>query len=315
MDAPQAVCPRRLYLEMHMKKLIAAWLIAIGMLGCGGGGTDTGPGSPPTGRLVGEIIGTPAEIQSAELVSNAGYTGYVPTSNALQDAGKQNLLDMLFVFHGAGTVGRSHNKVADDAEAKLAQYVADNQRLLTPGVRVLIMDEVYWNPPDASDAVQVLQPQLDALQAGVALVRKYIPHAKVGITVTPYAASGRPNTLAYIQRAVALVDWVGTDPYWFGDAGNVQELHAWSGSFHGIAKQANPRVETWFIAQAFKDPRWDTTTFNAYMAQQLAYADQYDHLIFFGWQHTSELDSTFAGRHFSAETKRVYSKYLKSPPT
>lgn len=41
MDAPQAVCPRRIYLEKHMKKLIAAWLIAIGMLGCGGGGDLT----------------------------------------------------------------------------------------------------------------------------------------------------------------------------------------------------------------------------------------------------------------------------------
>lgn len=297
-----------------MKKLIAALLITVGVLGCGGGGSDSGPVDQSIGRLVGEIIGTPGEIQSAELVSNAGYTGYVATSNALQDAGKQNLLDMLFIFYGAGTQGRSHNKVADDAEEKLTRYVADNRRLLKPGIRVLIMDEVFWNPPDTSDTVQVLQPQLDALREGVALIRKYIPDAKVGITVTPHAATGRPNTLAYIQRAVALVDWVGTDPYWFGDTGNVQMLHEWSRSFHGVAKQANPSVETWFIAQAFKDPRWDVTTFNAYMAQQLVYAEQYDHLIFFGWQHTSELDPAFAGRLFPTESKRVYSKYLKSQP-
>ena len=297
-----------------MYQWIAACLVVAFVSGCGGGGTAPGPVVPPSVRLVGEIIATPDQIQSAELVSNVGYTGNVATSKALQDAGKHNVLDMLFVFHGAGTQGRKHDKVADDAEEKLAHYIAEHPQLLVPGIRVLIMDEIFWNPPDTSDDVQVLQSQLDALRAGIALVRKHIPQAKVGITVTPHVTTGRPNTLSYVWRAVALVDWVGTDPYWLGDSATVPALHEWSRTFHGLAKHANPSVETWFIAQAFKDPLWDAAMFNAYIAHQLGLAEQYDHMIFFGWQHTSELDPAYAGKHFSVESKRVYEKYLKAPP-
>lgn len=302
-----------LVLPRFLRAGIAAGWCALLLAGCGGGSGDAPAAQvPSTQRLVGEIFATPADLATAELQTNAGYAGNVATSGAIQAAGKQSLLDMLFIFYGAGTQGRNHDKVADDAEQNLLRYIANNRALLVPGVRVLILDEIYWNPPDARDTNAVLEPQLQALKAGVALVRKHLPQARIGITVTPYAAMDRPNTLAYIQRAIALVDWVGTDPYWLGDPATIPSLHQWSRSFHTLAKAAHPAVETWFIAQAFKFQNWDTAVFNAFIAEQLGYADQYDHVLFFGWQHTSELDPASAGKFFAPATKDLYRKYLQA---
>lgn len=202
-------------------------------------------------------------------------------------------------------------QLAPDAEQRLLQYIQDNRDLLEPGVRVLLFDEVFWDPYSQSDSVDILQPQLDALRAAAALVRKHLPKVSIGITVTPYASFGKPNTLEFIKQVIALVDWVGTDPYWFGAPEDIAPLHAWSRSFHALAKQANPRVETWFIAQAFKFAAWDTATYNRFIAEQLSYAQHYDHIMFFGWQFVSELDPSTAGAYFTPETKRVYASYLK----
>lgn len=284
-----------------MKKFFLACLLAALLGACGGGGSDTAAAAAPAPvavqGLVGEIIATPSHIASSELETTAGYAGNVTASYAIQAAGKAPLLALLFMRDA-------------DAEAKLARYVQENGSLLTPGVRVLIADELFWKGPSGLDTDEVLQPQLEAFRTAASTVRRYIPQAKVGITITPYATSGRPNTLEYAKRAIALADWVGTDPYWLG-GDNVQELHDWSRTFDAVAKQANPAVETWFIAQAFKFPGWDTATYNRFVAQQLEYAENYDHILFFGWQFVSEIDNTTAGMYFAPETRALYSKYLK----
>ncbi len=291
----------------QLYKLGLALGLAASLLACGGGGGGSSPAPASRQVLVGDIFGSAAEIPSADIQSTIAYTGNLPTAYAVKNAGKQNMLDMLFMF----PPGRKHDTLASDAEAQLIAYANANPGLLVPGVRVLVLDEVYWNPPDQSDSNAVLQPQLDALQAAVALVRKHLPQVKVGITVTPYASFGRPNTLEFIKRAVALVDWVGTDPYWFGDDTLLTGLNAWSRDFHGIAKAARPSVETWYIAQAFRPPTGSLATFNSYMATQLGHAQQYDHMLFFGWQFVSELDPALAGKNFPADTRRLYQPYLK----
>jgi hypothetical protein len=283
-----------------MKKFLVTTLLAVILAGCGGGGSNPAgaPNAAPQ-RLVGEIVATPAQVTNGDLATNAGYAGNLPASYAVQAAGKAPMLDLLFV-RSAG------------AEARLAEYAKQNAALLTPGVRVLIADELFWNPDAAApDADAILQPQLAAFADAVALVRKYLPQAKVGATITPYAMIGHPNSLEYAKRAVALVDWVGTDPYWLG-GDNVQALEDWSRTFNGIAKRANPAVETWFIAQAFKLPAWDTATFNAFTRQQLATAESYDAILFFGWQFVSEIDISAAGMNFPAETRALFGKYLKA---
>lgn len=280
------------------------------VIACGGGGG--GVSVPPVAqKLVGEVIANPAQLASADIASTAGYSGDIAASRAIALAGKQNLLDLLFVISKGIEHGVPMTSVSQDAELRLKQYVASNADLLVPGIRVLIADEVYWNTQVSSDSMDVLLPQLDAIKAAVALVRKHIPQAAVGITVSPYAAMGKPNTLDVIKKTIALVDWVATDPYWFGDVTLIPELHAWSRSFHALAKQVNPRVETWFVAQAFKFAHWDTTVFNQFIAEELAYGEQYDHIMFFGWQFVSELDMAAAGIHFPPETRLIYKKYLK----
>jgi hypothetical protein len=283
-----------------MKKFVLTAILAAILTGCGGGDSDApaGPVAVPQ-RLVGEVIAYVPQIASSELDTNAGYAGNLTASYALQAAGKAHMLDLGFVRDA-------------DAEAKLVAYAKEHGTLLTPGVRVLVADELYWHPNDpAADDVDVLQHRLEAFTTAAALVRKHIPQARVGVTITPYAMIGRTNSMEYAKRAIALSDWVGTDPYWFG-GDNVKELNDWSHSFSAVAKQANPAVETWFIAQAFKMPEWDTATFNAFTKEQLAAAEGYDHILFFGWQFVSEIDTSAAGMHFGAETKALFSKYLKA---
>lgn len=297
-----------------MKKLLIIMLSVACLAACGGGSSSSIPVSPVppvVARLVGEIFSSPSELATSELKINAGYAGNLPTSRAIQASGKTNLLDLLFMHGITDSLGNLRSALAPDAEQKLIQYASDNKDLLVPGIRVLITDEVFWTPSDPGDSVASLERQLVVLKAAIALVRKHIPQSSIGITVTPYAAQGRPNTLAYSLKAVALVDWVGTDPYWLGDLSSIQYLHSWSRTFNSMAKQANPKVETWFIAQAFKFVDWDQLTFNSFVAEQLGYSDQYDHILFFGWQYVSEIDSSTAGKFFPAESKALYKKYLK----
>lgn len=291
------------------KAALVVWAVCS-VAACGGGGTEIAPPLPRV-QLVGEVLGQPAQVASSTLKASAGYSGNLDTARAIQRAGQAPLLDMLFMLPPASAATGTPYALYPDAEQKLITYVQANADLLQAGVRVLIHDEVYWNPQGSADTADVLQPQLDALAQAVALVRRYAPQVSVGITVTPYSSLGRPLTLQYIKRAIAQVDWVGTDPYWFGDANGIADLNEWTRIFPAMAKAANPTVETWLIAQAFRDPSWDVHAFNRLMAAQLAQAPQYDNLIFFGWQFVSELPANYAGLYFTEETRRIYAAYLK----
>lgn len=297
-----------------MKNLLVTLWVAFAVVACGGGGSSSGSTPPPASkpRLVGEIFGSAAEIASAEIQSTAGYAGNLTTSYAIRGAGKHNLLDLMLLFPEAGPQGRVLDRLRADAEQQLAQYASANAALLVPGVRVLVLDEIFTGSTAPADTAEALEPQLTALKAAIAMVRRVLPGVSVGVTVTPYATFGRPRTLDYIKQVLPLVDWVGTDPYWFGDASTIAGLHEWSRNFHGVAKAANPQVETWFIAQAFKLSTSDQALYDAFIAQELVYAEQYDHLIFFGWQFASELDPASAGKFFPNTTKRLYQKYLKT---
>lgn len=301
-----------------MKKVWFLPLIVALLVACGGGGGTTpgAPATPPnpahstTAQNVGEILSAAAQLGTAEIKSNFGYSGYLPVSRAIAAAGKENILDLLFMIHGTEAGDKFLGKLAPDVERQLQLYVTDNRALLVPGIRVLVVDEMFWNPPHLDDSPAVLQRQLDAMKTAVDLVRMHIPQASVGITITPYASFDRPNALEFARKAIALVDWVGTDPYWYGDASTITALHAWSKSFHAVAKAANPRVETWYIAQAFRLASYDLQTFRNYIAEELTYAEGYDGVMFFGWQFASELDETSIGAKFDADTKRLYQKYL-----
>lgn len=296
-----------------MRKLLAALLVSITLIACGGGSEPPYQSGPSIHQhLVGEVFDVASEMLTAELKSTAVYTGKLTTSRAAQSAGKQNLLDLLFIFSPGDAQGRPRIALAADAEQRLTQYVTDNSDLLSiDGVRVLIADEVFWNPLAPTDSIETLQAQLDALSAAATMVRRHIPNASVGVTITPYSTFGKPNTLEYIKKVIPLVDWVATDPYWLGDVASIQKLHDWSRTFNALAKTANPKVETWFIAQAFKMPSWDLTTFNSFIAEELTYAAGYDSILFFGWQFVSEIDMAAAGMNFTPETKLLYKKYLK----
>ncbi|MCX7175185.1 MAG: hypothetical protein NT159_14950 [Proteobacteria bacterium] len=297
-----------------MKKCFVVLLSILCLAGCGGGGSSGVPTptpGPTKEKLVGEVYSSPAELATSELKVNAGYTGNLATSRAIKAAGMASILDLLFMAPVADSQGNLRSVVAPDTEQKLIQYANDNKDLLAPGARVLIIDEVFADSGDTADSVVALERQLVAINASVALVRKYLPQASVGITASPYAAQGKQNTKTYILKAVALVDWVGTDPYWYGDPSNIRYLHEWSSTFHGLAKQANPKVETLFVAQAFKFSTWDLAVFNSFIAEELGYAEQYDGMVFFGWQFVSEIDIGTAGKFFPTATKQLYKKYLK----
>lgn len=293
---------KRLFLQLAMVTMLA---------GCGGGGDRTGPTTEPT-RLVGEIFGTPAQIANAEIVSNVGYGGNrndLQTSRAIQQAGKANMLDFLFMFplSEGGKI-----RLADNASKKLDSYIAQYPDLLVPGVRLYLIDEMYLAATLAgkNDAAEY-NAQLNDLVRGVALVREKLPTARIGISFSPHATFGNPAVLPFIRMAIAQVDWVGSTSYWMGDPATVPALHEWSRALPGIAKTTQPRVETWYIAQAFRDPSWDRQTFREYMQTELQISDSYDAIIFFGWQEVSELSGETAGQLFEPETRAVYRRFLK----
>jgi len=285
------------------------WLAVASLAACGGGSTE--PVAPTPARLVGEVLGGPEQIATSEFKISAGYSGQPETGRALQRLGHAPLVDMLFMLPGAYEANTAPPGLLPGAQDKLLAFLAAQRDLLQPGVRVLIKDEVFWNPAGSADTAEVLQPQLDALGQAVALVRRHAPHLSIGITVTPAGSQGRPVTMDYIGRAIKLVDWVGTDPYWFGDPSTVDGLNRWTREFADFARAAQPRVETWLIAQAFKDPAWSTVTYNELMRVQLSHASRYDHVVFFGWQFVSELPAAHAGKYFSSDTRAIYRDFLK----
>ncbi len=297
---------------------LLAGLLALSLTACGGGAGNAGTqGAPPTPvppvltQKVADIFVTAEQIGTAEIKSDFGYSGLLPVSQAIAASGKGNILDMLFMTRGSAADDKLQGRLAADVQAQLQRYTTDNRALLVPGIRVVVVDEIFWNPPSQDDSPAVLQRQLDALTTAVELVRKAIPQASIGMTVTPHATFNRPNTVEFVRKAIALVDWVGTDPYWFGDTASIAPLHAWSKGFHALAKAANPRVETWYIAQAYRLPEFDLATFRSYITEELTYASGYDGVLFFGWQYASELDNTSRGALFDADTKRIYQRYLK----
>ncbi len=288
---------------LFKKILTVVALTALTCTGCGGGGSTGATAiSTPATRLVGEIIANADQLASSSLRVNATYSGDVATARAAARVGSTNLLDLLFLSSETDAAKRL---------ARLQQYIAENGDLLTSGIRVLVSDEVYLR----AETPEQLAQHWETIQTAIALVRQHLPQARIGITVSPYATIDRPamaqQTMAYIQKTIALVDWVATDPYWFGDVATVPALHAWSSSFHALAKGVKPSVETWFVVQAFQFPQWNAVVFNQFIAEELRYAEQYDHLIFFGWQFVSELDPSVAGIFFLTDTRQLYRKFLK----
>ena len=296
-----------------MKKRLLLQLSLVTVLtacGGGGGGSSDNP-SPAPQRLVGEIFGTPEQVATSDLVTNAGYGGYggaLETSRAIQKAGKTNLLDFLFLF----TISdKGSARLVADAPAMLDAYIARNGDLLQPGVYVYLLDEMYLKAAQVADDPAEYQAQLDDLRRAATLVRQRLPQVKIGLSFSPHATFGRPKVMPFIARAIALVDWVGTTTYWLGDKATTSALHDWSRTLPALAKAAQPGVETWYIAQAFREPAWDRQAFREFMQTELQISDSYDAIIFFGWQETSELSRQTAGRYFEAETRAVYSRFLK----
>lgn len=286
-------------------KYLVATVVSLFLIGCGGGGTS--PELPAANtQVIGEIFSTPAQLSQSELRTSIGYSGNVATSRAIQASGRANILDMLFVTDGSSTTGR----LSPDLSNQIDNYISANLDLLRPGVRVLVADEVFWNPPNNSDDPAVLQSELTALKSAVALLRTKLPNASIGITVTPYATFSRPNTLQYIRQAIALVDWVGTDPYWLGDTATIPALHAWTSAFPKLARAARPGVEVWYVAQAFRLESWDLSVFRGFIAEELAMTPAYDGVLFFGWQFASEIDTAITGNRFDAQTKELYRRFM-----
>lgn len=294
-----------------MKKNLLQLFLVFALAGCGGGGAEpTAPLPSPVPRLVGEVFGSPEEVRDAELFSNIGYSGNVgalETAREIQRSGRKNMLDFLFLFpmNDAGSI-----RLIADAESKLDRYIAQNKDLLEPGVRVYLIDEMYLRAAQTKAGTREYQAQLEGLASGSALVRRKLPEAKLGISFSPYAYFADPAVKPFVEQAIAQVDWVGTTTYWLGDETVISALHDWSRMLPATVKAAKPSVETWYIAQAFRDPSWDRQLFRSYMETELRISDQYDAIIFFGWQETSELSKQSAGRLFEPETRAVYNKFL-----
>lgn len=169
---------------------LAVLSIAVASTGCGGGeSAETSPSSSP--RWVGEVINSPAQLSSSSLRINAAYSGDLATSRAIARAGATNLLDLLFLVA---------EPEAGPRLARLQQYIHDNGDLLTPDVHVLVADEVFLQATTPTALAQ----HWATLQSAIALVRQHLPHARVGVTVSPYATLNRPDMAPLTKCAASL---------------------------------------------------------------------------------------------------------------
>lgn len=225
-----------------MKKRLLLQLTLVGLLAaCGGGGGSSDGPTPTPQRLVGEIFGTPEQVATSDLVTNAGYGGYggaLETSRAIQKAGKTNMLDFLFLFNISD---KGAARLVSDAPAVLEAYIAKNADLLQPGVYVYLLDEMYLKASLVEDDPAEYQAQLDDLKRAAALVRQRLPQVKLGLSFSPHATFGHPKVMPFIAPAIAQVDWVGTTTYWLGDKTTTSALHDWSRALPGLARAAQPR--------------------------------------------------------------------------
>lgn len=294
-----------------MKKALLQFALAVLLASCGGGSDLAAPSPVPQARLVGEVFGTPEQVQSAEILSNIGYSGNLgalETARAIEKSGRANMLDFLFLFpiDGEGSI-----RLVSNAESSLDSYIAQHNDLLLPGVHLYLIDEMYLRAAQLRAGPAEYAAQLADLVRGIALVRRKLPLAKLGVSFSPYAQFSDPAVGPFIQQAISQVDWIGSTAYWLGDEASIPALHAWSRALPGIAKTAQPNVETWYIAQAFRDSSWDKQLFRDFIQTELKISDTYDAIMFFGWQETSELPEDTAGRFFEPETRAIYEKFLK----
>jgi hypothetical protein len=172
--------------------------------------------------------------------------------------------------------GRPRDTIAVDAEQRLIQYALGQQGpagaghtcagLPTRCTGTRLCRATVW---------PYCKPQLNALGAAIALVRKHIPQASVGITVTPYARHWQTrNTLEYTKKAIAPGGLGGNGPP-IGLARRPPLPICMHGLqvFHGIAKTGpTPRLRPGLLHRPSNFRHGDLPMFNDFIRQQLVYA-------------------------------------------
>lgn len=161
--------------------------------------------------------------------------------------------------------------------------------------------------------------QFSETMKAISLVRSALPKAKIGINFTPASIfSLQANTtlynkeLAYIKKTLAVLDWMGFDPYTFdmssSGASTLDNLISITGNAADFARQANPGIERWLVLQGFANPNWDRIEFSKFILKQMAIANEkYEGTVIFGWQLQGiDLPDSWAGMKFPSWLKTIY---------
>lgn len=208
--------------------------------------------------------------------------------------------------------GALQAQAAQDLDRAIAQYPTV---FSAPGLSIEVMDEPFLNADPASLAFRI-----DQLNKGIALLRKALPAASLGVAVAPVWQVD-PNMIPSVEAIAPGLDWMATDPYAFSlDAaaldGALQRAH----EFAAYLDTRHPGLKRWLILQGFAPPAaplpgaWTSAQlaiFQQFIAEMVEISkSRYHGTLVWGWSNGAELPDGYTGKNFPPALKAFYSSVL-----
>lgn len=281
--------------------------------------TSTAELQPLADRLIGELLPTYDHLKTADFPTSVSFPLNLDDATLIADSGRS-------VFLGLEIWQRDsyNNKVLKpNASQILNNLLARYPLFKVPGVRIFVLDEMFWTGTGTGD----LDLQFSEVMKAVRLVRSTLPNAKLGINFTPATIFALQNNkvlndkaLDYIKKALALLDWMGFDPYTFDMSSfgpySLDNLVSIAENAADFSRQANPRIERWLVLQGFANPSWNLVEFSKFIQKQMDIANEkYEGTIVFGWQLQGiDLPDSWAGMHFPPWLKTIYFNFAIQNP-
>ncbi len=191
------------------------------------------------------------------------------------------------VFSATHILFDNNNNLRPDAEQRLKNSVAKFPNVFNdPKLLIEVQDEPYWNlgKPLEID----LNKSINETKQALALVRKYVPTASIGIVfVSLY--NQNPTIKKGMIEVMPLCDWVSVDPYAFNSTEYSDRLNE-TVDFTKLANEYSPNAKKYLIIQGFGPldiNEWNNTNtiqYEDFLGKMFDYSvTYYDGAIMFGW--------------------------------
>lgn len=268
-------------------------------------------------KMIGEVISNSGQIHSEEFPTTLSVFLHAKDAAKVAASGRSVFLPLEDFF----TVDANKNKVIrKNASEVLTKLISKYPIFNEPGIRVLVLDEVFWT----GDGVGNLGLQFAEAMKAIDIVRGQLPLAKLAMNFTPASflvlkegSAQYEKEILYAKKLLARLDVFAIDPYTFDMQKegplSLENLVSFAKNASVFAREANPSIERWIVLQGFADPAWNLEDFASFLRKLMMIANEkYEGTIIFGWQlqHNNtpgyELPDSWAGMHFPSWLKKVY---------